>query len=230
MCPLICPPTFSEPSAWLQPQTTTTDSFPAFWVVDHQVCHGVSKVRIDPTDQLKQPMPPVNKMMIHNDETDETSEESVVAFTPPPAPASDEPSPPQLNQPPLAQTKSFEKFSIELRKRMPDLPMKSLSLRSSHDSEASELPKGLVLDGGGHIHIRHITSSPLVDVGCYSFGFVMERYFQRRFASTTSSLDNVGSSRDVDFSRDVDISRDVDSLKESELHDILANFIADPGL
>ncbi|CAL9005594.1 unnamed protein product, partial [Prunus brigantina] len=76
-----------------------------------------SKVRIDPTDQLKQLMPPINKMMFHNDETDERSEESVVAFTPPPAPAS-EPSPPQLNQPPLAQTKSFEKLSIELRKRM----------------------------------------------------------------------------------------------------------------
>ncbi|CAL9005602.1 unnamed protein product [Prunus brigantina] len=56
-------------------------------------------------------------MMFHNDETDETSEESVVGFTPPPAPAS-EPSPPQLNQPPLSQTKSFEKFSIKLRKRM----------------------------------------------------------------------------------------------------------------
>ncbi|ONI21639.1 hypothetical protein PRUPE_2G077600 [Prunus persica] len=56
-------------------------------------------------------------MMFHNDETDETSEESVVGFTPPPAPAS-EPSPPQLNQPSLSQTKSFEKFSIKLRKRM----------------------------------------------------------------------------------------------------------------
>ncbi|BBG96929.1 mevalonate diphosphate decarboxylase 1 [Prunus dulcis] len=49
--------------------------------------------------------------------TDETSEESVVGFTPPPAPAS-QPSLPQLNQPPLSQTKSFEKFSIKLRKRM----------------------------------------------------------------------------------------------------------------
>ncbi|KAI5335555.1 hypothetical protein L3X38_025688 [Prunus dulcis] len=54
----------------------------------------------------------------------------------------------------------------------------------------------------------------------------MERYFKRRFASTTSSSDNVGSSS----SRDVDISRDVDSSKESELQDILANLIADPGL
>ncbi|XP_021828662.1 zinc finger MYM-type protein 5-like [Prunus avium] len=60
----------------------------------------------------------------------------------------------------------------------------------------------------------------------------MERYFKRRFASTTSSSDNVGSSssRDVDISRDVDVSRDVDSSKESELQDILANLIADPGL
>ena len=48
----------------------------------------------------------------------------------------------------------------------------------------------------------------------------MERYFKRRFASTTSSSDNVGSSS----------SRDVDSSKESELQDILANLIADPGL
>ncbi|KAI5328884.1 hypothetical protein L3X38_028281 [Prunus dulcis] len=48
----------------------------------------------------------------------------------------------------------------------------------------------------------------------------MERYFKRRFASTTSSSNNVGSSS----------SRDVDSSKESELQDILANLIADPGL
>ncbi|XP_020421418.1 zinc finger MYM-type protein 1-like [Prunus persica] len=39
---------------------------------------------------------------------------------------------------------------------------------------------------------------------------VMERYFKRRFASTTSSSDNVGSLS----SRDVGISRDVDSSKE----------------
>ncbi|CAB4298834.1 unnamed protein product [Prunus armeniaca] len=37
---------------------------------------------------------------------------------------------------------------------------------------ASELPKGLVLDGVGHVHIRHITSSPLVDVGCYNICFL----------------------------------------------------------
>ncbi|KAI5356218.1 hypothetical protein L3X38_009113 [Prunus dulcis] len=54
----------------------------------------------------------------------------------------------------------------------------------------------------------------------------MERYFKRRFALTTSSSDNVGSSS----SGDVGISRDVDSSKESELQDILANLIADPGL
>ncbi|CAL8999183.1 unnamed protein product, partial [Prunus brigantina] len=41
-------------------------------------------------------------------------------------------------------------------------------LRSSLDSEASELPKRLVLDGCGCAHIRHITPSPLVDVGCYN--------------------------------------------------------------
>ncbi|CAL8999163.1 unnamed protein product [Prunus brigantina] len=39
---------------------------------------------------------------------------------------------------------------------------------SSHDSEASELPKGIMLDGSGHVHIRHITPSLLVDVGCYN--------------------------------------------------------------
>ena len=33
------------------------------------------------------------------------------------------------------------------------------------NSEASELPKGLVLYGGGHVHIRHRGSSPLDDVG-----------------------------------------------------------------
>ncbi|CAL9016632.1 unnamed protein product, partial [Prunus brigantina] len=33
---------------------------------------------------------------------------------------------------------------------------------------SDELPKGLVLDGGRHVHIRHITPSPLVDVGCYN--------------------------------------------------------------
>ncbi|CAL2270025.1 unnamed protein product [Prunus armeniaca] len=32
----------------------------------------------------------------------------------------------------------------------------------------SELPKGIVLDEGGHVNIRHITPSPLVDVGCYN--------------------------------------------------------------
>ncbi|BFG24985.1 hypothetical protein CerSpe_112590 [Prunus speciosa] len=60
----------------------------------------------------------------------------------------------------------------------------------------------------------------------------MECYFKRKFASTTSSSDNVGSSssRDVGISRDAGISRDVDSSKESELQDIFANLIADPGL
>ncbi|KAM1648698.1 hypothetical protein ACFX2K_010066 [Malus domestica] len=36
------------------------------------------------------------------------------------------------------------------------------------EPEVSELLKGLVLYGGGHVHIRHITPSPLVDVGCYN--------------------------------------------------------------
>ncbi|XP_021829452.1 uncharacterized protein LOC110769732 [Prunus avium] len=54
----------------------------------------------------------------------------------------------------------------------------------------------------------------------------MELYFKRKFASTTSSSDNVGCSS----SRDVGISRDVDSSKESEVQDIFANLIVDPGL
>ncbi|XP_020411107.1 zinc finger MYM-type protein 1-like [Prunus persica] len=55
----------------------------------------------------------------------------------------------------------------------------------------------------------------------------MERYFKRKFSSTTSSSDDVGSSsvRDVGISRDV-----VGSSKESELQDVLANLPADPGL
>ena len=35
------------------------------------------------------------------------------------------------------------------------------------EPEASEFPKNLMLYGGGHVHIRHITLSSLVDVGCY---------------------------------------------------------------
>ncbi|KAI5351367.1 hypothetical protein L3X38_004258 [Prunus dulcis] len=55
----------------------------------------------------------------------------------------------------------------------------------------------------------------------------MERHFKRKFSSTTSSSDNVGSSsvRDVGISRDV-----VGSSKESELQDVLANLPADPRL
>ncbi|KAL6286262.1 hypothetical protein ACE6H2_010652 [Prunus campanulata] len=60
---------------------------------------------------------------------------------------------------------------------------------------------------------------------------IMERYFKRKFASTTSSSNNVGNSslRDVGISRDAGISKDVDSSKESELQDIFANLIADLG-
>ncbi|XP_020421873.1 uncharacterized protein LOC109949803 [Prunus persica] len=55
----------------------------------------------------------------------------------------------------------------------------------------------------------------------------MDRYYKRKFSSTTSSLDNVGSSslRDVGILRDV-----VGSSKESELQDVLANLPANPGL
>ncbi|KAI5324199.1 hypothetical protein L3X38_033272 [Prunus dulcis] len=54
----------------------------------------------------------------------------------------------------------------------------------------------------------------------------MERYFKRKFSSTTSNLDNVGSSD----SRDVGISRDVGSSKESELQDLMNNLPANPRL
>ena len=36
------------------------------------------------------------------------------------------------------------------------------------EPEASEFPKGLVHYGSGHVYIRHITPSPLVDVGCHN--------------------------------------------------------------
>ena len=36
------------------------------------------------------------------------------------------------------------------------------------ESEASEFPKGLVLNGGEHVHIRHITPFSLVDVGSHN--------------------------------------------------------------
>ncbi|CAN6677145.1 unnamed protein product [Malus baccata var. baccata] len=46
--------------------------------------------------------------------------------------------------------------------------MISLNFRVTMESETSELPKCLVLYGGGHVHIKHITPSPLVDVRCYT--------------------------------------------------------------
>ncbi|XP_020412787.1 zinc finger MYM-type protein 1-like [Prunus persica] len=60
----------------------------------------------------------------------------------------------------------------------------------------------------------------------------MERYFKRKFSSTTSSSDNVGSldSTDVGISRDEDISRDVGISKKSELQDLMNNLPADLGL
>ncbi|PQQ20179.1 hypothetical protein Pyn_32453 [Prunus yedoensis var. nudiflora] len=68
-----------------------------------------SKVRIDPTDQLKPPMPPINKMMFPS----ESSAPSSAVFTPP-APASG-PSSPQLNKPPASFN---EQFSTEVGKGM----------------------------------------------------------------------------------------------------------------
>ncbi|RXH73735.1 hypothetical protein DVH24_016557 [Malus domestica] len=41
----------------------------------------------------------------------------------------------------------------------------SLNFEVPTEPEASELSKGLVLYGGGHVHIRHRGSTPLGDVG-----------------------------------------------------------------
>ncbi|RXH85503.1 hypothetical protein DVH24_009324 [Malus domestica] len=44
----------------------------------------------------------------------------------------------------------------------------SLNFGVPMESEASEFQKCLVLYGDEHVHIRHITPFPLVDVGCYN--------------------------------------------------------------
>ncbi|CAN6711171.1 unnamed protein product [Malus baccata var. baccata] len=44
----------------------------------------------------------------------------------------------------------------------------SLNFGIPMESEASELPKGLVLGRDGNIHIRVTKSTPLGDVGCYN--------------------------------------------------------------
>ncbi|RXH73602.1 hypothetical protein DVH24_016424 [Malus domestica] len=44
----------------------------------------------------------------------------------------------------------------------------SLNFGVPMKSEASELPKGLVLGRDGNIHIRLIGSTPLDDMGCYN--------------------------------------------------------------
>ncbi|RXH75814.1 hypothetical protein DVH24_039513 [Malus domestica] len=41
----------------------------------------------------------------------------------------------------------------------------SLNFGVPTEPEANEHPKGLVLYGGGHVHIRHRGSTPLDDVG-----------------------------------------------------------------
>ncbi|KAI5343145.1 hypothetical protein L3X38_011021 [Prunus dulcis] len=46
-------------------------------------------------------------------------------------------------------------------------PSWDCSSPNSLNFRASELSKGLVLDGGGQIHTRHINPFLLVDVGCY---------------------------------------------------------------
>ncbi|KAI5338362.1 hypothetical protein L3X38_017633 [Prunus dulcis] len=57
------------------------------------------------------------------------------------------------------------------------------------ESEASELPKGVVLDGGGHVHIRHITPSPLINVGYYNPPLLGTRR-SRRHTRTTQQIDS----------------------------------------
>ncbi|RXH82889.1 hypothetical protein DVH24_003387 [Malus domestica] len=49
------------------------------------------------------------------------------------------------------------------------------NFRDPMEPKASELLKCLVLYGGGHVHIRHITPSPLVDVGCYMYDSGLRR-------------------------------------------------------
>ncbi|CAN6725889.1 unnamed protein product [Malus baccata var. baccata] len=45
----------------------------------------------------------------------------------------------------------------------------SLNFGVPMEPEANELPKCLVLDRDGNIHIRHIGSTPMGDVGCYIY-------------------------------------------------------------
>ena len=52
------------------------------------------------------------------------------------------------------------------------------------EPKANEFPKCLVLNGGGHVHIRHITPSSLVDVGCYNPPSLGARR-PRRYTCTT---------------------------------------------
>lgn len=46
--------------------------------------------------------------------------------------------------------------------------LNSLNFGVLMELEASEFSKGRVQYGGGHVHIRHIIPSSLVDVGCYN--------------------------------------------------------------
>ncbi|CAL2264223.1 unnamed protein product [Prunus armeniaca] len=59
----------------------------------------------------------------------------------------------------------------------------------SRNSRATshELPKDFVLDGGGHVHIRHITPSPLVDVRCYNPPLLRTRRPRRHTRITRQS-------------------------------------------
>ncbi|RXI02027.1 hypothetical protein DVH24_015376 [Malus domestica] len=68
------------------------------------------------------------------------------------------------------------------------------------ESEASEFPKGLMLYGGGHVHIRHITPSSLVHVECYNsppFGVRRPRW--HTCTTWQSGSDTIMSHPSLDF-------------------------------
>ncbi|KAI5350706.1 hypothetical protein L3X38_003597 [Prunus dulcis] len=56
-----------------------------------------------------------------------------------------------------------------------------------NSQKASELPKGLVLDGCGCAYVRHITPSPLIDVGSYNPPLLRARRPRRHTRTTRQS-------------------------------------------
>ncbi|CAN6683873.1 unnamed protein product [Malus baccata var. baccata] len=68
------------------------------------------------------------------------------------------------NSKPVSSQKASCYMDVEYCSRL-----NSLNFEVLMEPEANELPKCLVLYGGGHVHIKHITPSPLIDVRCYNF-------------------------------------------------------------